>query len=64
MLKRELALTRGTHHEPRDTVRLRTKSAARFFTGQSSEQPIVSTLAALPNVDAVHQDADEHGRGV
>jgi phosphopantothenoylcysteine decarboxylase len=36
-----------------------TKSAARFLTGQSPEQPTVASLAGLPNVDSVHQDDDE-----
>ena len=36
-----------------------TKSAARFLTGQSPEQPTVASLALLPNVDSVHQDDDE-----
>ena len=36
-----------------------TKSAAHFFTGQSSEQPTVAALASLPNIDAVHPDEDE-----
>ncbi|KAL5353220.1 hypothetical protein V496_00823 [Pseudogymnoascus sp. VKM F-4515 (FW-2607)] len=36
-----------------------TKAAAHFLGGQSSEQPTIAALAALPNVDAVHQDEDE-----
>lgn len=36
-----------------------TPSASRFLSGQSKEQPTVSALAALPNVDAVYVDADE-----
>ncbi|KAK2791970.1 hypothetical protein FQN51_001943 [Onygenales sp. PD_10] len=35
------------------------RSAARFFTGQSAEQPTLTTLGSLPNVDAVYQDDDE-----
>lgn len=36
-----------------------TASAARFLAGQSAEQPTVSGLSHLPNVDAVYSDADE-----
>ncbi|KAI0406441.1 putative flavoprotein [Xylaria palmicola] len=36
-----------------------TPSASRFLAGQSQEQPTVSALTALPNVDAVYMDADE-----
>ena len=47
-------------HYPNLSIRvILTKSAAHFFTGQSSEQPTVAALASLPNVDAVHQDEDE-----
>ncbi|ROT42618.1 flavo protein [Sodiomyces alkalinus F11] len=43
-------------------VRIRvilTKTAAQFLAGQSPEQPTVESLAALPNVEGVHQDEDE-----
>lgn len=36
-----------------------TQSARRFFQGQSGELPILATLEALPNVDAIYQDEDE-----
>ena len=36
-----------------------TKSAVKFLAGQSPEQPALSSLASLPNVDSVHQDEDE-----
>jgi phosphopantothenoylcysteine decarboxylase len=36
-----------------------TKSAARFLCGQTAEQPTVSSLASLPNVDGIHLDEDE-----
>ena len=36
-----------------------TKSAAQFLAGQSSEQPTVAEVAALPNVEVVHFDEDE-----
>lgn len=36
-----------------------TKAATHFLAGQSLEQPTVSSLALLPNVDAVHFDDDE-----
>ena len=35
------------------------EAAARFLTGQSPEQPTVTSLSALPNVDAVYQDEHE-----
>ena len=36
-----------------------TNSASRFLAGQSREQPTVSAVAALPNVDAVYTDHSE-----
>jgi phosphopantothenoylcysteine decarboxylase len=36
-----------------------TSSAAQFLAGQSAEQPTVSSLLAIPNVDGVYTDADE-----
>jgi phosphopantothenoylcysteine decarboxylase len=36
-----------------------TKAATHFLAGQSPEQPTVSSLALLPNVDAVYFDDDE-----
>ncbi|VBB76385.1 Putative Phosphopantothenoylcysteine decarboxylase [Podospora comata] len=38
-----------------------TKSASEFLNGQSDEQPTVSSLLHLPNVDAVYRDEDEWG---
>lgn len=38
---------------------LLTSSASRFLAGQSVEQPTVSSLRHLPNVDAVYMDEDE-----
>ncbi|KAK6839115.1 hypothetical protein PG989_016580 [Apiospora arundinis] len=38
---------------------LLTPSASRFLAGQSVEQPTVSSLRHLPNVDAVYVDEDE-----
>ncbi|KAI0134015.1 flavoprotein [Xylariales sp. AK1849] len=38
---------------------LLTPSASRFLAGQSAEQPTVSSLSDLPNVDGVHLDEDE-----
>ncbi|KAK8099751.1 flavoprotein [Apiospora kogelbergensis] len=38
---------------------LLTPSASRFLAGQSAEQPTVSSLRHLPNVDAVYVDEDE-----
>ncbi|MCJ1229035.1 hypothetical protein MMC12_005699 [Toensbergia leucococca] len=36
-----------------------TKAATNFLAGQSPEQPTISSLALLPNVDAVYIDDDE-----
>lgn len=36
-----------------------TKSASEFLAGQSSEQPALSSLSSLPNVEGVHEDEDE-----
>lgn len=36
-----------------------TKAAIHFLAGQSPEQPTVSSLTLLPNVDAVYLDQDE-----
>ncbi len=36
-----------------------TKAATRFLAGQSPEQPTISSLALLPNVDGVYLDEDE-----
>lgn len=36
-----------------------TPSAARFLDGQSDEQPSLSKVARLPNVDGVYSDASE-----
>ena len=36
-----------------------TKAASHFLAGQSVEQPTVSSLTSLPNVDAVYVDEDE-----
>ncbi|PKS08076.1 hypothetical protein jhhlp_006688 [Lomentospora prolificans] len=36
-----------------------TKSASEFLAGQSDEQPTLSTLSSLPNVEGVHEDEDE-----
>lgn len=47
-------------HYPNLSVRvILTQNAARFFTGQSPEQPTVAALSALPIVDAVYQDEHE-----
>ncbi|AEO63482.1 uncharacterized protein THITE_2108817 [Thermothielavioides terrestris NRRL 8126] len=38
-----------------------TESATHFLQGQSAEQPTVSSLLHMPNVDAVYRDRDEWG---
>lgn len=49
-------------HEGSLSIRIvLTDSAARFLDGQSPEQPSVSALLHLPNVDAVYRDLDEWG---
>ena len=47
-----------------DTLSIRivlTQFATHFLAGQSSEQPTISSLLHLPNVDAVYRDRDEWG---
>jgi len=47
-----------------DTLSIRivlTQSATHFLAGQSVEQPTISSLLHLPNVDAVYRDRDEWG---
>jgi phosphopantothenoylcysteine decarboxylase len=47
-------------HLPHLSIRvILTASAAHFLAGQSAEQPSLAAVAALPNVDGVHVDADE-----
>jgi phosphopantothenoylcysteine decarboxylase len=36
-----------------------TKSAEKFLSGQSSEQPLLDALKQLPGVDAIYRDEDE-----
>ena len=36
-----------------------TKAATKFLAGQSPEQPTISSLPSLPNVDGVYLDEDE-----
>ena len=36
-----------------------TSSAAHFLAGQSEEQPALSSLESLPNVEGIHRDEDE-----
>jgi phosphopantothenoylcysteine decarboxylase len=36
-----------------------TESSSRFLAGQSCEQPRLSSLAVIPNVDGLYQDEDE-----
>ncbi|KAI1816264.1 putative flavoprotein [Poronia punctata] len=50
----------STHPSSRLSIRvILTSSASRFVSGQSHEQPNISTLTSYPNVDAVYIDADE-----
>ncbi|KAL2268728.1 hypothetical protein VTJ83DRAFT_3574 [Remersonia thermophila] len=49
-------------HQGRLSIRIvLTESACHFLAGQSAEQPAVSSLLRLPNVDAVYRDRDEWG---
>jgi phosphopantothenoylcysteine decarboxylase len=57
-VKLPLIISALKHHTNLSIRVILTKSAAHFFTGQSSEQPTVAALASLPNVDAVHRDED------
>jgi phosphopantothenoylcysteine decarboxylase len=47
-------------HESNLSIRIvLTQSATHFLAGQSVEQPTVSSLLHLPNVDAIYRDRDE-----
>ncbi|KXX80556.1 Phosphopantothenoylcysteine decarboxylase [Madurella mycetomatis] len=49
-------------HEGELSIRIvLTEPATHFLNGQSDEQPTVSSLLSLPNVDAVYRDQDEWG---
>lgn len=47
------------HHKNLSIRIVLTKSAVHFLAGQSPEQPTVSGVAALPNVDAIYTDSSE-----
>jgi len=47
-------------HHPSLSIRvILTLSASKFLTGQSPEQPPLSSLLSLTNVDAIYHDPDE-----
>ena len=47
-------------NQPNLSIRvIATKAASHFLAGQSVEQPTLSSLTSLPNVDAVYIDDDE-----
>lgn len=47
-------------HHPALSIRLiLTPSACTFLAGQSTEQPSLASIAALPNVDGIYTDEDE-----
>ncbi|KAI2630122.1 putative flavoprotein [Xylaria nigripes] len=55
-------IIRALSKYPSDRLSIRvvlTPSASRFLAGQAGEQPPVSALSNLPNVDAVYMDEDE-----
>ncbi|KAF2197710.1 flavo protein [Delitschia confertaspora ATCC 74209] len=57
-IKIPLILSSLSHH----TLSIRlilSPSATSFFTGKTSEQPPLSSLSTLPNVEAVYTDEDE-----
>ena len=58
-IKLPLILSSLTNH-PNLSIRLIvTKAASHFLAGQSVEQPPLSSLTSLPNVDAIYIDDDE-----
>lgn len=58
-IKLPLMLSSLANH-PNLSIRvILTKSATNFLAGQSPEQPTITALSLLPNVDAVYQDDDE-----
>lgn len=58
-IKLPLILDSFKHHTNLSIRVILTKSASKFLTGQSAEQPSAESLASLPNVDAIHYDEDE-----
>jgi phosphopantothenoylcysteine decarboxylase len=48
-----------SHHKDVSIRVILTNSATHFLAGQSREQPTVSALHYMPNVDAVYTDASE-----
>jgi phosphopantothenoylcysteine decarboxylase len=51
----------GAYHTKLSIRLILSSSAAHFLAGQAAEQPSLATIAALPCVDAIYQDADESG---
>ena len=49
----------GSRHANLSIRVLLTPAASRFLAGQSPEQPPISSLLDLPNVDGVYLDEDE-----
>lgn len=57
----EIIKTLAQHNDKLSIRIILTSSARQFLNGQSSEQPTVSSLMHMPNVEAVYDDADEWG---
>lgn len=59
-IKLPLMATALSSHYPTISVRvLLTPAATNFLRSQSAEQPMLSSLLALPGVDGIHEDQDE-----
>ncbi|KAH8689390.1 phosphopantothenoylcysteine decarboxylase [Talaromyces proteolyticus] len=58
-IKLPLIISAFKNHQNLSIRVIITKSATNFLAGQSPEQPAVSTLTSLANVDGVYLDKDE-----
>lgn len=58
-IKLPLIISSFENHSNLSVRVILTKAASHFLAGQSPEQPTVSSLASLPNVDGVYLDQDE-----
>lgn len=58
-IKLPLIISSLAHHRNLSIRVILSKTAARFLAGQSAEQPTVSSLSTLRNVDGVYMDEDD-----
>ena len=58
-IKLPLIISSFANHSNLSIRIILTKAASHFLAGQSPEQPTLSSLAQLPNVDGIYLDEDE-----